>query len=133
MHLHCYNFSTLLLAYTSCLYCSCHSIAESGDNFSCNYCDKSYKKTTATSTTNPLWYHLKAAIALHRQKNIPIQQGLIIIFVENKSQQRMYAQLAGADRPLFNQIARSQFIRSALRDKKLVAHSSPTTIRNKVC
>ena len=46
----------------------------------------------------------------------------------------MYAELALAatDRLSFNQIARSDFIRSAMRDKKFIAHSSPTTIRSKV-
>ena len=44
----------------------------------------------------------------------------------------MYAELAATDRLSFNQIARSDFIRSAMRDKKFVAHSSPTTIRSKV-
>ena len=36
-------------------------LTESGDNVSCNYCDETYKNTTTTSSTNPLWYHLKAA------------------------------------------------------------------------
>ena len=44
----------------------------------------------------------------------------------------MYAELAATDRLSFNQIVRSDFIRSAMRDKKFIAHSSPTTIRSKV-
>ena len=44
----------------------------------------------------------------------------------------MYAELAATDRLWFNQIARSDFIRSAMRDKKFIAHSSPTTTRSKV-
>ena len=90
------------------------------------------KKTTTTSSTNPLWYHLKAAHSIATtEKLIPaakkpkVQQGLITIFVDKKSQQEMYSQLAGAGRLSFNQIARSQFITSAMQDKKLIAHSSP--------
>ena len=44
----------------------------------------------------------------------------------------MYDELAATDQLSFNQIARSEFIRSAMRNKKLIAHSSPTTIRSKV-
>ena len=137
------------------MYCSCHSnvertsivvynhFTESGDNVSCNYFDKTHKKTTTTSSTNPLWYHLKAAHSIvPTERTHPCsketegaagssQQGLITIFVEKKSQQEMYSQLAGAGRLSFNQIARSQFMRSAMRDKKLIAHSSTTTILSK--
>ena len=49
-----------------------------------------------------------------------------------KSKQEMYAKLACEDRLSFNQIAKSQFIQSAMRDKLLIAHTSPTTIRDKV-
>ena len=31
--------------------------AIAGDNVSCKYCGKTYKKTNATSSTNPLSYH----------------------------------------------------------------------------
>ena len=69
---------------------------ESGDNVSCNYFDKTYKKTTTTSSTNPLWYHLKAAHSIApTEKRAPaakkpkMQQGLITIFIEKKSQQEM--------------------------------------------
>ena len=44
----------------------------------------------------------------------------------------MYAQPAAEDRFSFNQIVSSDFIRSAMRDKRLIAHSSPTTIHSKV-
>ena len=53
-------------------------------------------------------------------------------YVTQKTQQIMHTGLAGEDRMSFNQIARSKFIRQTLRDKKFIAHSSPTTIRSKV-
>ena len=59
-------------------------------------------------------------------------QNLIITYNHRKSKQEIYAQLACEDRLSFNQIAKSQFIQSAMRDKLLIAHTSPTTIRDKV-
>ena len=44
----------------------------------------------------------------------------------------MYSRLAAVDRLSFNQIANRDFIKDAMRDKKMVAHSSPSTIRAKV-
>ena len=44
----------------------------------------------------------------------------------------MFAELVATDRLSFNQIARSDFISSAMKDKKFIAHSSLTTIRSKV-
>ena len=44
----------------------------------------------------------------------------------------MYAELAARDRLSFNQIAKSEFIQSSMRDKKLISHTSPETIRTKV-
>ena len=88
-------------------------VTESGDHVV-------YKKTTAMSSTKSLWYHLKAAHSiLPPEKPTPaapaakkpkVQQNLITTFVERKSQQEMYAQLAAEDRILFNQIACSDFI-----------------------
>ena len=59
---------------------------ESEDNVYCNYCDKTYKKTTTTSSTNPLWYNLKSAHSIApTEKRTPaakkpkVQQGLVII------------------------------------------------------
>jgi hypothetical protein len=57
-------------------------------------------------------------------------QNLITTYNHRKSKQEMYAQLACGDRLSFNQISKSQFIQSAMRDKLLIAHTSPTTIRD---
>ena len=115
---------------------------ESGGSVVCNYCNKNYNKATAKSSTNPLWYHLKVKHNIHPDKSAarssatspkkPATSRLITSFVQRKSQQKMYAELAATDRLSFNQIARSDFIRSAMRDKKFIAHSSPTTILSKV-
>ena len=115
---------------------------ESVDSVVCNHCNKNYNKATAKSSTNPLWYHLKvkhnilpdklAARSSATSPKKPATSRLITSFVQRKSQQKMYAELAATDRLSFNQIARSDFIRSALRDKIFIAHSSPTTIRSKV-
>ena len=69
-----------------------------------------------------------ASPKIKRQKN----QSLIVSYVEKKTQSEMYSRLAAVDRLSFNQIANSSFIRDAMRKKKLVAHSSPSTIRGKV-
>ena len=123
MHLHCHNFSTFLLAYTACVYCPANQMpkgtvynnfTKSGDNVYCNCCDKTYKKTTATSSTNLLWLHFKAvhsitpaekrASAANKPK---VQQVHITIFVRKKESARdvLYAQVAGAERLSLNQIA----------------------------
>ena len=47
---------------------------KSGDNVSRNCCDKAYKKTTATSSTYPLWYHLKAVHSITPVEKRPSQQ-----------------------------------------------------------
>ena len=96
---------------------------ESGDSFVCNHCNKNYNKATAKSSTN-------RSSATSPKK--PATSRLITSFVQRKSQQKIYAELAATDRLSFHQIARSDFIRSAMRDKKFIAHSSPTTIRSKV-
>ena len=44
----------------------------------------------------------------------------------------MYVALAAEDRLSFHQIAQSNFIKDSKREKKLIAHSTPTTIRRKV-
>ena len=67
---------------------------ESGDNVSCNYCDKTYINTTATSSTNPLWYHLKAAHSIvPAEKRTPAanktEGAARTTFVEMKIQQEM--------------------------------------------
>ena len=73
MHLHCYNFSTLLLAYTACLYCSCHSKCRK-DQYTTNLPNQE-KMSLVTIVTRPtrrlpprhprinygIWYHLKEA------------------------------------------------------------------------
>ena len=115
---------------------------ESGDSVVCNHCNKNYNKATAKSSTNPLRYNLKVKHSIHPDKSAarssatspkkPATSRLITSFVQRKSQQKMYAELAATDRLWFNQIARSDFIRSAMREKKFIAHSSPTTIRSKV-
>ena len=115
---------------------------ESGDSVVCNHFNKNYNKATAKSSTNPLWYHLKVKHNIHPDKSAarssatspkkPATLRLITSFVQRKSQQKMFAELAATDRLSFNQIARSDFISSAMRDKKFIDHSSPTTIRSKV-
>ena len=117
---------------------------ESGDCVACKYCEKTYKKSTASSSTKSLWYHLKANHQIMQEKPAESpspapkrkkdNQNLITTCTYNhrKSKQEMYAQLACEDRLSFNQIAKSQFIQSAMRDKLLIAHTSPTTIRDKV-
>ena len=115
---------------------------ESGDSVVCNHSNKNYNKATAKSSTNPLWYHLKVKHNIHLDKSAarssaispkkPATLRLITSFVQRKSQQKMFAELAATDRLSFNQIARSDFISSAMRDKKFIAHCSPTTIRSKV-
>jgi hypothetical protein len=44
----------------------------------------------------------------------------------------MYAELVSIDRLSYNQVAKSSFIQEAMRNKKLVSHSSHVTIRKKV-
>ena len=117
-------------------------LKENGDSVVCNHCSKTYHKATAKSSTNLLWYHLKVNHNIHPDKSAarssatsakkPATSGLITSFVQRKSQQKMYTALASTERLSFSQIARSEFIRSAVRDKKLIAHSSPTMIRSKV-
>ena len=51
-----------------------NNFTKSGDNVSCNCCDKTYKNTTATSSTNPLWYHLKAVHSITPAEKRPPQQ-----------------------------------------------------------
>ena len=77
----------------------------------------------STSRPTPPLYPLKKG----KQK-----QNLLFTYAEKKSQEQMYAELTSVDRLSFNQVAKSEFIQSAMRDKKLVSHSSPTTIRKKV-
>ena len=115
---------------------------ESSGSAVCNHYNKNYNKATAKSSTNPLWYHLKVKHNIHPDKSAarssatgpkkPATSRLITSFVQRKSQQKMYAELTATDRLSFNQITRSDFIRSAMRDKKFIAHSSPTTIHSKV-
>ena len=118
--------------------------SKEGDNVTCMKCDKSFLGSTAKRSYTSLWYHLRvkhgiehtaansdkpsASPKVKRQKN----QSLIVSYVEKKTQSEMYSRLAAVDRLSFNQIATSSFIRDAMREKKLVAHSSPNTIRSKV-
>jgi len=119
---------------------------EVGDIVSCNQCPKTYKLATAKSSTQPLWYHLKTKHgvlpnsnnkrSLGRDGGLPTvvkKQRTITTYVEKKTQQQMYAELAASDRLSFSQIANSDFIRDAMRNQHhFQAHTSHNTVRNKV-
>jgi hypothetical protein len=116
---------------------------EVGDIVSCNQCPKTYKLATAKSSTQPLWYHLKTKHGvLPRKRSLndrdgalpPVvkKQRTITTYIEKKTQQQMYAELAASDRFSFGQIANSDFIRDAMRKNQFQAHISPHTVRKKV-
>jgi hypothetical protein len=116
---------------------------EVGDIVSCNQCPKTYKLATAKSSTQPLWYHLKTKHGvLPRKRSLndrdgalpPVvkKQRTITTYIEKKTQQQMYAELAASDRFSFGQIANSDFIRDAMRKNQFHAHISPHTVRKKV-
>ena len=107
----------------------------------CQHCTKSFLATTAKRSYSSLWYHLRVKHGIEnsaekRDQTPPVKrprnQALIVTYVEKKTQAEMYSRLAAVDRLSFNQIATSDFIRDAMREKKMVAHSSPNTIRGKV-
>ena len=121
-----------------------------GDTVFCNKCPKTYTLATAKSSTQPLLYHLRSChdIVLNKKRaaddcdsdnsNLPNTkkqkkiQPMITSYIEKKTQQQMYAELAAVDRSSFNQIANSTFIHSAMRDKGMKAHISHVTVRSKV-
>ena len=119
---------------------------ENGDLVVCSKCPKTYKLATAKSSTQPLWYHMKTKhnILPHKPENkrscaddmsgspSSKRQKTIFSYVERKTQQQMYAELAAVDRLSLNQIANSSFIRNSMTEKGLKSHISPDTVRNKV-
>ena len=122
--------------------------AEKGDLVICNKCPKSYKLATAKSSTQPLLYHLKTkhgddfnnaekamsskrAAENHYHPPSKKQRNLFS-YVEKKTQQQMYAELAAVDRLSFQQISSSNFIRSAMVKQGLPSHTSSTTVGQKV-
>ena len=119
-----------------------------GDVVICKKCPRSYKLATAKSSTQPLLYHLKTkhsvdfsnaekAISSKRpaenQNHPPSKkQRTLFSYVEKKTQQQMYAELAAVDRLAFQQIADSNFIRGAMVKQGLPSHTSSNTVRHKV-
>lgn len=122
--------------------------AVKGDVVICNKCPSSYKLATAKSSTQPLLYHLKtkhgvdfnnaeramsSKRAAENHYHPPSKkQRTLFSYVEKKTQQEMYAELAAVDRLAFKQIASSNFIRSAMVKQGLPSHTSPTTVGHKV-
>ena len=118
--------------------------AVKGDLVICNKCPRSYKLATAKSSTQPLLYHLKTnhgddfnnaekAIsskqAAENHYHPPSKkQRTLFSYVEKKTQQQMYAELAAVDRLSFQQISSSNFIRSAMVKQALPSHTSSTTV-----
>ena len=112
----------------------------------CKICPQTYPLSTAKSSSKSLWSHLRSKHNIEKpsssstaaeppqkkQKLFGKQQQLIISYAEKKSQQQMYADLVCIDRLSFHQVASSDFIQTAMREKKLTAHSSHNTIRCKV-
>ena len=121
---------------------------EKGDMVICKKCPKSYKLATAKSSTQPLLYHLKtkhgddfnnaekamsSKRAAENSYHPPSKkQRNLFSYVEKKTQQQMYAELAAVDRLSFHQISSSKFIRSAMVKQGLPSHTSPNTVREKV-
>ena len=122
--------------------------AEKGDLVICNKCPKSYKLATAKSSTQPLLYHLKTKhgddfnnaektmsskrAAVNHYHPPSKKQRNLFSYVEKKTQQQMYAELAAVDRLSFEQISSSNFIRSAMVKQGLPSHTSSTTVGQKV-
>ena len=116
---------------------------ESGDLVICKKCTTTYKLATVKSSTQPLRYHLKTKHGFTDERlkrprtssvgvNSPKRQKPITTYVEKKSQQEMYAELAASDRLSFLQISNCSFIRSGMLDKGFKSHISKDTIRSKV-
>ena len=121
---------------------------EKGDLAICTKCPKTYKLSTAKSSTQPLRYHLRT------QHNLSLEnaekctsskrpapdklllpnkkQKTILSYTEKKTQQEMYAELAAVDRLSFLQIANSTFIRNAMSKEGLRSHTCPDSIKKKV-
>ena len=117
--------------------------ADSGDRLCCNQCPKSYPTKTSQSSYASLWYHLKSKHGIERPvsndvtpppaKRNKTQSSLLSFSAEGKKSQSMvYAELAAVDRFSFNQISKSNFVRSSMQQKYNVAHTSHNTIRAKV-
>ena len=121
-----------------------------GELVTCTKCPKTYKLATAKSSTQPLRYHLKtqhnvrfdnvekSMSSKRPAENNPDldpptkKQKTILSYIEKKSQQQMYAELAAVDRLSFLQIASSTFIRNSMTMHGLRSHTSHTTIKDKV-
>ena len=121
---------------------------EKDDWVTCNKCPKSYRLATAKSSTQPLRYHLKTQHGVefdNAEKSMtskrPIENNLfppskkqktLFSYIEKKSQQQMYAELAAVDRLSFHQIANSSFIHNSMLKDGLRSHTSHETVKNKV-
>ena len=121
-----------------------------GELVTCTKCPKTYKLATAKSSTQPLRYHLKtqhnvrfdnvekSMSSKRPAENNPDldpptkKQKTILSYIEKKSQQQMYAELAAVDRLSFLQIASSTFIRNSMTKDGLRSHTCHTTIKDKV-
>ena len=111
--------------------------------WSSNKYPRSYKLATAKSSTQPLLYQLKtkhgddfnnAEMSMSSTHYHPPskKQRNLFSYVEKKTQQQMYAELAAVDRLSFQQISSSNFIRSAMVKQGLPSHTSSTTVGHKV-
>ena len=102
-----------------------------GEKVVCIKCLKSYLTSASKISYTRLCYHLKSAHGIDRPqvsepkcKRPKKEQTLI--------GPQLQTLMAAEDRLSFHQIAQSNFIKDSMRKKKLIAHSSPTTIQRKV-
>ena len=113
-----------------------------GELVTCTKCPKTYKLAIAKSSTQPLRYHLKTQHSVkfnnveksmsskRPAENNPDldpptkEQKTILCYIEKKSQQQMYAELAAVDRLSFLQIASSStFICNSMSKDGLRSHT----------